>query len=171
MRGARIAACVLTGPLLVAQMTRWVGRLEMGDIGALVVGWLLLQISYKASAVSRHKRPGCIRAALGFVALQYEASCITCHSRIRIQKLAHDQVKANYRVDHRSIAGGLATVAADSLYFEKGRPSRPRNTEECAVNRGKSSSRSRYRPFSRVIHLVIGSTESLPVWALQTGFL
>jgi hypothetical protein len=38
-------------------------------IGALVVGWILLQISYKASAGSRHKRPGCIRAALGFVAL------------------------------------------------------------------------------------------------------
>jgi hypothetical protein len=38
-------------------------------IGALVVGWILLQISYKASAASRHKRPGCIRAALGFVAL------------------------------------------------------------------------------------------------------
>jgi hypothetical protein len=46
-------------------------------------------------------------------------------------------------------------VAADSLYFEKGRPSRPRNTEESAINRGKSSSSSRYRPFSRGIHLVI----------------
>jgi hypothetical protein len=115
----------------------------------------------------------CVPSSVASVAvwLQYEAYCFTCHSRIRIQRLAHDQVKANYRVDHRSIAGGLATVAADSLYFEKGRPSRPRNTEESAINRGKSSSRSRYRPFSRGIHLVIGSTESHPVWVLQTGFL
>jgi hypothetical protein len=38
-------------------------------IGAFVVGWILLKISYKVAGGPGHQRPGCIQTALDFIAL------------------------------------------------------------------------------------------------------
>ncbi len=54
-------------------------------------------------------------------------------------------------------------MAADSLYFEKGRPSRTRNTEERATDRGKSPSRVRYRPFSGDLYPLVDRTERVAI--------
>ena len=51
-------------------------------------------------------------------------------------------------------------MAADSLYFEKGRP---RNTEERAIDRGKSPSRVRYRPFSGDLYPLVDRTERVAI--------